>query len=247
MKMKIKHAVAAAIALGFALSAASANATIATITYTGTVSPPLESGFDALGLFGPVNSSLSGDYLKLVYTLDTSLGVPAPCGPMCVAIIGGDGFPAPGISIPLTANLTINGKTVEFDGSYFSADEIAQNTSCSGVSCSFFEQNIYDDNGADTRVVTNAQSTNPTQFPLSLTSPFNLNLDNPATIGIIGGGEFAVTTGVGETYAGFSLDQVTVAVLGVPEPATWAMMLVGFGGLGVALRCVRRRFGAATN
>jgi hypothetical protein len=26
----------------------------------------------------------------------------------------------------------------------------------------------------------------------------------------------------------------------VPEPATWAMMLMGFGGLGVALRARRR-------
>jgi hypothetical protein len=27
----------------------------------------------------------------------------------------------------------------------------------------------------------------------------------------------------------------------VPEPATWAMMIAGFGLLGVALRCARRR------
>ena len=33
--------------------------------------------------------------------------------------------------------------------------------------------------------------------------------------------------------------------VGVPEPATWAMMLVGFGGLGVAMRSRRRQFAAA--
>jgi len=33
-------------------------------------------------------------------------------------------------------------------------------------------------------------------------------------------------------------------VQGVPEPATWAMMLVGFGGLGAAMR-LRRRLAAA--
>jgi hypothetical protein len=29
---------------------------------------------------------------------------------------------------------------------------------------------------------------------------------------------------------------VTISALGVPEPATWGLMLVGFGGLGAALR-----------
>jgi hypothetical protein len=38
------------------------------------------------------------------------------------------------------------------------------------------------------------------------------------------------------------LDNVVVSV---PEPATWAMMLVGFGGLGAAMRS-RRRLAAAT-
>jgi hypothetical protein len=32
-----------------------------------------------------------------------------------------------------------------------------------------------------------------------------------------------------------------VSVSAVPEPAVWAMMLVGFGGLGVSLRSSRRR------
>ena len=32
---------------------------------------------------------------------------------------------------------------------------------------------------------------------------------------------------------------------GVPEPAAWALMLVGFGGLGAALRHRRRRLAVA--
>jgi hypothetical protein len=34
---------------------------------------------------------------------------------------------------------------------------------------------------------------------------------------------------------------VSLSVTGVPEPATWAMMLVGFGGLGAAIRTRRSR------
>ena len=50
---------------------------------------------------------------------------------------------------------------------------------------------------------------------------------------------FASATG---TAFGPALDNVSVA--GVTEPATWAMMLIGFGGLGAALRS-RRRSAAA--
>lgn len=37
---------------------------------------------------------------------------------------------------------------------------------------------------------------------------------------------------------GAALDNVSIAV---PEPATWAMMLMGMGGLGIGLRTMRRK------
>ncbi|MBB3695261.1 PEPxxWA-CTERM sorting domain-containing protein [Sphingomonas sp. BK580] len=42
-------------------------------------------------------------------------------------------------------------------------------------------------------------------------------------------------------FTGFSFDSTTAAV---PEPATWLMMIVGFGGIGAAMR--RKRAQAAT-
>jgi hypothetical protein len=40
----------------------------------------------------------------------------------------------------------------------------------------------------------------------------------------------------------FQVEQMSInSVAAVPEPATWAMMLVGFGGIGIAMRRSRRR------
>lgn len=51
---------------------------------------------------------------------------------------------------------------------------------------------------------------------------------------------FSGAAGIGNTY---TLDDLTVGgtitVNGVPEPATWAMMLIGFGAIGASMR--RRR------
>lgn len=44
------------------------------------------------------------------------------------------------------------------------------------------------------------------------------------------------------TYAGIQ-DDILPPPPGVPEPAAWAMMLIGFGGLGTVLR--RRRAAVA--
>jgi len=47
---------------------------------------------------------------------------------------------------------------------------------------------------------------------------------------------------VGSTNEGVFLDAISVA--GVPEPATWAMMLFGFAGIGMAMRRSDNRKGA---
>jgi hypothetical protein len=53
---------------------------------------------------------------------------------------------------------------------------------------------------------------------------------------------------VGKGFTGFSEfvpGNGTFAVGGVPEPATWGLMILGFGGLGVKLRSRRRMAAAA--
>lgn len=50
---------------------------------------------------------------------------------------------------------------------------------------------------------------------------------------VVGAGN---SSGVAETH---SLDNLSYSAAGVPEPATWAIMLVGFAGLGAAVRARR--------
>jgi hypothetical protein len=51
-----------------------------------------------------------------------------------------------------------------------------------------------------------------------------------------------VTAGSDNNYGG---DRGTFNISAAPEPATWAMMLVGFGSLGALLRSRRKQVGAA--
>jgi hypothetical protein len=77
--------------------------------------------------------------------------------------------------------------------------------------------------------------------PLGATNPLTINL---ASLGFTSS-TFALTN-VGNNDAGYHVNQIVVGVqdvvippVPVPEPATWTMMIVGFGGVGALIR--RRR------
>lgn len=58
------------------------------------------------------------------------------------------------------------------------------------------------------------------------------------------GGDFPLTTRVTPSFLSFPIETVTISESAVPEPATWAVMILGFGAVGSALR-TRRRFATA--
>ena len=96
-------------------------------------------------------------------------------------------------------------------------------------------------------------------FPLGVTSgTYNMTFDltmassyNPAFVtangGTVAGAEAALEAGLlaGETYINIHTQQfpggeIRGFLSAVPEPATWAMMLLGFAGLGFAFRQSQR-------
>jgi hypothetical protein len=88
-------------------------------------------------------------------------------------------------------------------------------------------------------------------FDLTMASSYN-----PAFVtaegGTVAGAEAALVAGLldGETYINihttmFPGGEIRGFLSAVPEPATWAMMLIGFAGLGFAFRQSRRRVAVA--
>ncbi|MDB5194890.1 MAG: hypothetical protein JWO84_74 [Parcubacteria group bacterium] len=77
------------------------------------------------------------------------------------------------------------------------------------------------------------------------TNIYNFFSQLPATTTVINGTagsgyQIYKATSDGSVYLANSVGNASVSVA-VPEPATWALMLVGFGGLGAALRANRKR------
>jgi hypothetical protein len=102
--------------------------------------------------------------------------------------------------------------------------------------------------------ITGLQTNLVPQETLTFSDGSSQIINTPASIN--GGGAFIGFTDFGKSIVSVtynatndivSIDDVRfhAASGGVPEPATWAMMLMGFGGLGAVVRNRRRAFSAA--
>ena len=89
-----------------------------------------------------------------------------------------------------------------------------------------------------------------TQNDFSVTGPggLTLSLTDQGISGwvnyygyFIGSGVDSISFSYRNDNGYLALDTVGVYVAGAPEPATWALMIVGIGGMGAALRARRRK------
>ena len=227
-----------AVSAVFALAcAAPASAAVFIATSVGTIN----GGFDGQGLFGTPGADLTGLAYKVMQTIDTSLGTTfaLPTG-----VFGGSSQGAILSMGPST--ITVNGISKTVAGAvaseYFTESD--STVPSSDVQVRDLDlvygptTHTYDD-------ISLGAFRDDLGTPTDVLAPLKGNYC-PGTSSCGGAFDFFIVDNVTFvptvlTYGGLSATSFTITAAGVPEPATWTMLLLGFGGLGGALRSSRRR------
>jgi hypothetical protein len=219
------------LVLAALFSVASATPTIAAtviVTYAGTVT----NGVDQTGQFGVAGADLTGNYFSTKLVFDTARGNTNLYGDSRETY-GGIFY---NTTNPLiSASLTINGHTIEPTlasyaelGAYYYDGYFHQSIYVVGV---YYEDNKYFSTslGFELRDETNIY-------------PGKYDNYSGEVVGW-GSGTYQLYSAYDDsdeylinTVIDLSSSSMTVSISAVPEPATWAMMLSGFGMIGFAAR-----------
>lgn len=197
-----------------------ASADIVSLTYTGTVSSVSSSSgaTDGLNLFG--GGDLTGDNFKVVFTFDTSKGsLTTSPGAQSLSDTGN------GVTAFLPTLITINGFTQSLTDGAGGLAQTGGNGLNDIVSSAGFEAGIHFAIGT----TINATPVSPALLTTDFTT--SINCGN-------GCGGFGTFSLGGEginfdpTGGAVAFDESTAVTSAVPEPSTWAMMILGFCGVG---------------
>lgn len=228
-------------------SAAQAAAYLA--TYTGIVSDGSyaetalgNGGGDFVAFthaFGAVNGSFDGAAFTLKFRYDTSVGNDAVFN--WTDNLTGN---APNSPVSWVA-MTINGQTGGFKNPDYSTF-----TAFNGAIVGFPDSRGFAHQAGSYSDPLNQNYAGAALYNISVNKGVNQTFSGPTTGGdtqySIGTFAFSHCPGLAVTdvcsYAGGNLAVRYLDIQAIPEPATWALMLIGFGGLGAVLR--RRRAAA---
>lgn len=206
------------------------------VTYKGT----LASGFDEFGAFGLLGADLSGSEFEAIFTLTSPLaGSIVQNTSNSTTIYGGSNY---GAASPVSGLIRVNGvnyivgggnlgRAYQSEGSLGGADRLIHQSAESDQDSSFYlSASVF---SYQNSIVTGVDLTSPISYILTpddgYGGSFSLFSEKPS--------KRANVQGV------MRISSVSISELGataVPEPATWATMLIGFGLIGGALRYRRR-------
>jgi hypothetical protein len=218
---------AAAVAAAGLLAAMPAAAVVKIATYSGTIS----RGNDDTGVFTAPGTNLAGYSWVIKYTYDKALGgVQSGDGLTYDLSYGGPAYGVVGSPI-IKATFTINGVTLTEDGSY---GGIA-NTNSSPFTQHFAYETP--NNGTTTGTYYLYSYSNVAGAAGSLDQNVGPLTTNTGGGGFIWSVQDIATGNVIDNASGdFGTDMVYSVGNAVPEPASWALMIGGFGMVGAALR-----------
>jgi hypothetical protein len=235
-----------------AVVAVHASAASYTIKYYGAV----DSGTDETGVFGSANTSLVGAAFKAQFNLNyPTPGALSSAAANRDGVYGGSYFGA--IPSPVSGSYTINGHTVAIAGDFIGRvvqwhNAISSNNNVYDQIAHFAYDKIeIGDYSYKALVSLSAynlghmvDSTNFTD-PLNYTAPTNDCINDCA-----GGNFFIYERTFNGSYNVYSqnasgtvlINRITIGPAGsVPEPAAWAMLILGFGMVGVVQRKSQQR------
>jgi hypothetical protein len=243
--MKFQKTLGALAALATIALASAADAAIV-YTYKGAIS----GGTDYAGLLGgPLNQALDGKAFTLTFTLD-------PTSPDFLQSFfpGGESAGVPSGSTGMTGVISIDGVSLDLlltDDAVVIESQMVDPPYASSIFHEYFGVEPVSDGSGDIYMEwawVQVYSENGNQIvptPVSYASPFTYTVQP----GDVVWGQFMRSRHddefslgdmlISATLATTSISVVDTSAGAVPEPATWALMIAGFGAAGSALR--RRR------
>ena len=231
MKSRILIALAG---VALALSAPQASAGLVDVKLQGLVEA---GGTDGLGVFNHGVAVGDNAYYGTKYTaefwFDTTLGRDASTvAPAFAGKIGGTFWSQPNPAV--FAAVTVNGVTVSFDPNY--QGSFIRDLSGSKSSVSYFAMSLDGDSRTESGAFISKDDASLSSFPVI--GPIDFPHDGFSHPGSgDAAASFSMTTASMVSMFVAEVNMITISA--IPEPSSWAMMLIGFAGIG--LMAYRRR------